>query len=137
MSYDKVLLAYKDDEGNYHSEAVRAIKEGQYYRIKSIPVYTENIAFNDLVAAELKGNILFFDKLIEISGHSVVQMIIFDEKMVQAVGKALTKRGLSWVLGEQKDMIAIDIPKERSYAPIKKWLVKVWKKIVGIIKKPA
>ena len=49
MLDSKLILPYKDDEGVIRGETVLATKEGNYYRIKSIPVYASKIALYDLI----------------------------------------------------------------------------------------
>jgi len=124
MSDSKILLTYKDEQGNYQIESVWATKEGVYYRINNIPFLAPNIALNDLVSAEKDGNGLYFDALIEASGHSAIQMLIFNEEEVTKVGKELEQLGCTWEGGHIKKLISVDIPKELSYSTIKKYLDK-------------
>src|ERR1700744_6599683 len=124
MSDSKILLTYKDDEGGYKVESVWATKEGPYYRINNFPFFAPNIALDDLVSAEEDDGALYFDSLIEPSGHSAVQMIIFDENGVGEIGKDLEGWGCTWEGSHVKNLIAIDIPKEVNYALIKQYLDK-------------
>jgi hypothetical protein len=124
MSNSKILLTYKDDDGSYKIESVWATKEGNYYRINNIPFFATNVALNDLVSADENDGALYFDTLIEPSGHSVVQMIIFDDKEVIQVGKELEQIGCTWEGSHLKNLISIDIPNEISYAAVKQSLDK-------------
>lgn len=124
MSDSKVLLTYKDDEGKYQIESVWATKEGSNYRINNIPFLATNIAMNDLVSVEEDEGALYFDKLVEASGHSAVQMIIFNENEVMQIGSELEKMGCTWEGSHIKTLIAIDIPKEVSYYIVKEYLDK-------------
>jgi hypothetical protein len=124
MSDNKILLTYKDDEGNYQTESVWATKEGGYYRINNIPFLATNVALNDLVSAEEDDGALYFDKLIEPSGHSAVQMIIFGENEVMQIGKELERFGCTWEGSHIKTLLSIDIPKEITYTDVKQYLEK-------------
>jgi hypothetical protein len=124
MSDNKILLTYKDDEGNYQTESVWATKEGDYYRINNIPFLATNVALNDLVSAEEDDGALYFDKLIEPSGHSAVQMIIFGENEVMQIGKELERFGCTWEGSHIKTLLSIDIPKEITYTDVKQYLEK-------------
>ena len=124
MSNNKILLTYKDDDGNYKIESVWATKEGDNYRINNIPFFATNIALNDLVSAKEDDGGLYFDRLIEPSGHSAVQMIIFDEKEVMQIGKELEQFGCTWEGSHIKTLIAIDIPKEILYSAVNQYLDK-------------
>ena len=122
----KILLTYKDDNGNYQIESVWATKEGNYYRINNIPFLAPNIALNDLVSAEEDDDALYFNKLIMSSGHSTVQIIFLldDSEIRETVEKDLLEMGCSWEESHRKDLISVDIPPMVSYSVIKKYLDK-------------
>jgi hypothetical protein len=124
MSDNKVLLTYKDEEGNYQIESLWATKEGDYYRMNNIPFFAPNIALDDIVSVEEDEGELHFDKLIKASGHSTVQMIIFNKSDVVDIGKELESFGCTWEGSHIETLIAIDIPKEIGYSVIKKYLDK-------------
>lgn len=122
MSDSKILLTYRDEDGNYQVESVWATKEGQYYRINNIPFLAPNLALDDLVEAEEDNGTLYFEKLIEPSGHSVIQMIIFDESEIMTIGKELEQFGCTWEGSHKKKLISIDVPKQVSYTVVKQYL---------------
>ena len=124
MSDNKILLTYKDEEGSYKIESVWATKQGEYYRIDNIPFLASNIALHDLVSVEIDNQELYFDKLIKSSGHSTIQMIIFNEYEVKQVGKELEQLKCTWEGSHVKTLIAIDVPKEIKYHPIREYLDK-------------
>jgi hypothetical protein len=122
MLDSKIVLPYKDNEGNIRGETVLATKEGDYYRIKSIPLYASKIALYDLIAVRLREGVPYFHKIIEDSGRSVIQMFIFNERQIDAIGKDLEEFGCLWRRGGDKHLIAFDVPKLVPYQPIKDWL---------------
>ena len=122
MSDSKLLLTYKDEDGEYQIESVWATKEGSYYRINNIPFLAPNIALGDLVEAEEDDGALYFEKLVEPSGHSVVQMIVFNESDVMEIGKELEQLGCTWEGSHKKKLISVDVPKDLSYTIIKQFL---------------
>jgi hypothetical protein len=122
MLDSKLILPYKDDEGVIRGEAVLATKEGNYYRIKSIPVHASKIALFDLIATRTREGRLYFHKIIESSGRSVLQMIIFKDRQIKAIGRDLEQFGCLWRRGDDKHLIAFDVPKHVPYQPIKDWL---------------
>lgn len=124
MSDSKILLTYKNEEGGYQIESVWATKEGEYYRINNIPFFATNVALNDLVSAEKDGDALYFDALIQASGHSTLQMFIFNEDEVMKVGKELEGYGCTWEGSHIKNLISIDVPEHFSYILIKEYLDK-------------
>lgn len=122
MLDSKLILPYKDDEGIIRGEAVLATKEGNYYRIKSIPVHASKIALYDLIGTRKRENVLYFQKIIESSGRSVIQMIVFRDRQIKAIGKDLEQFGCMWRRSDDKHLIAFDVPKHVPYRPIKDWL---------------
>jgi hypothetical protein len=115
-------LPYKDGEGVLCGETVQATKEGNYYRIKSIPVHASKIALYDLIDIRKREDILYFHKIIESSGRNVIQMIIFKKPQIKAIGRDLEQFGCMWRRGDDKHSIAFDVPKHVPYQPIKDWL---------------
>lgn len=122
MLDSKLILPYKDDEGVIRGEAVLATKEGNYYRIKSIPVHASKIALYDLIGIRKREGVLYFHKIIESSGRSVIQMIVFRDRQIKAIGKDLEQFGCMWRRSDDKHLIAFDVPKHVPYRPIKDWL---------------
>ena len=122
MLDSKLILPYKDDEGIVRGEAVLATKEGNYYRIKSIPVHASKIALYDLIGIRKREGVLYFHKVIESSGRSVIQMIVFRNRQIKAIGKDLEQFGCMWRRSDNKHLIAFDVPKHVPYRPIKDWL---------------
>lgn len=71
---NKVKFVYYDLEGNLAVESVWAAKEGNGYRIKNIPFFAPNIAYDDMISVEDDNGELFFDDIIiEESGNSTLQ----------------------------------------------------------------
>ena len=122
MLDSKLILPYKDDDGRIRGETILASKEGAYYRIKSIPIHASKIALYDLISTRTQEGVLYFHKIIESSGRSVIQMIFFKEGQIKAIGRDLEVFGCEWRHGDAKHLIAFDVPKHVPYQPIKEWL---------------
>src|SRR5258708_589288 len=102
MLDSKLVLPYKDDEGNIQGETVLATKEGEFYRIKSIPFHASKIALYDLIAIRNREGVLYFHKIIESSERSVIQMIVFKERQIKAIGRDLEQFGCMWHRSDNK-----------------------------------
>ncbi len=122
MLDSKLILPYKDDEGVIRGEAVLATKEGNYYRVKSIPVHASKIALYDLIGIRKREGVIYFHKIIESSGRSVIQMTVFRDRQIKAIGKDLEQFGCLWRRSDDKHLIAFDVPRHVPYRPIKDWL---------------
>jgi len=123
MSHSKILVTFKNDDDEYQIESVWAIKEGDNYRIDNIPFLAPNIALNDIISVEEEDGALYFDSLVEPSGHTTLQIVVFDESNVSGIVKELERFGCSWEGSHLKTLISVDVPKDVDYAPIKKYLV--------------
>jgi hypothetical protein len=122
MLDSKLILPYKDDEGIIRGETVLATKEANFYRINSIPVHASKIALHDLIGVRKREGVLYFNKIIESSGRSVIQMIVLKDRQIKAIGKDLEQFGCMWRRGDDKHLIAFDVPKHVPYPPIRDWL---------------
>lgn len=122
MSDSKIFLTFKDEDGNYQTESVWATKQGEYYRIDNIPFLAPNIALHDVVKVGEDEGVLYFEELVEPSQHSTIQMVIYDPSEVSLIGQDLNDMKCTWEGSHNKNLIAIDVPKEVSYPAVKKYL---------------
>jgi len=118
----KINLVYKDFDGNIQTESVWAEKAGENYKIVNIPFFTSNIAYGDIVSVEEDDGLLYFNELISPSGHSTIQMIIYDKDDVKRIGKELVALGCDWEGSHLDGYISIDVPATVSYKSIKEYL---------------
>lgn len=118
----KIKLVYHDLEGNLATEGIWAEKAGEYYRVKNVPFFAPNLAYNDLISVEDDDGELFFDSLIEPSGHSTVQVIFFKLEYFKQITGDLVKLNCAWEGSHLKEYISVDIPKTVDYSKVKKYL---------------
>lgn len=119
---NKVKFVYHDLEGVLATESVWALKEENGYRIKNIPFFAPNIAFDDIISIENDNGKLFFDDIIEESGNSTLQLIIYNENDIEEVTKKITSFHCGWEGSHLKGYISVNVPKEISYLPVKTFL---------------
>lgn len=118
----KILLVYRDFDDNLQIESVWGEKAGKYYRIINIPFFAVNIAYGDIVSVEEENGQLYFDDLIEPSGHSTIQMIIYEKNDVKKTGDELVALGCDWEGSHLDGYISVDVPPSISYLAIKNYL---------------
>ncbi|TPG31113.1 DUF4265 domain-containing protein [Flavobacterium pectinovorum] len=121
---DKVMFDYYDLEGNLDVESVWAAKEGNGYRIKNIPFFAPNIAYDDIISVEDDNGELFFDDIVEESGNSTLQIIIYNENDIEETIKKIESFDCGWEGSNLKGYISVNVPKEISYLPVKSFLSK-------------
>jgi hypothetical protein len=122
MRGSKLVLPYRDDEGIIRGETVSAIKEGNYYRINSIPLYASRIALYDLISIRNRAGTLYFHKIIETSGRNVIQMTLLKKRQISGIEKYLGRFDCLYRHSDDKRIVAFDVPKHVLYQPIKNWL---------------
>lgn len=122
----KVLFVYgqSSDLDGYGVESLWANKEGNYYRINNIPFFIKNIAWGDLVSVENDEGELYYDDLIDSSGHSTIQLVILNDEDAIAVGQEFIELGCSWEGSHLAKLIAIDVPGAIQYNSIRTHLEK-------------
>lgn len=119
----KVVLTYKDLEGNFAEETIWVFKVGENsYRVDNIPFFAPNIAFYDIISIEEDNGVLYFNELLEESGNSTVQIVFFDEGLGQIKIKELGDLGCGWEGMKGLPIYAVEIPREIDYNVIKTWL---------------
>jgi hypothetical protein len=119
----KVVLVYKDIEDEIAEETIWTEKlENGYYRIDNIPFYAPNLAYNDIIAVEDDGGVLYFDDLIKSSGHSTVQIIFFKEIEIEQILSILENIGCKWEGMKNQPYFSVDIPPNINYSSIKQFL---------------
>lgn len=119
---NKIKVVYYDQENNLAIESLWATQEGEFYRIKNIPFFAPNLSYNDLVKVELDANELYFDELIEASGHSTLQIFFFRNEIISKVQSRLIELGCSWEGSHKENYISVDIPRIVGYNSIKTYL---------------
>ncbi|MCD0487665.1 DUF4265 domain-containing protein [Pedobacter sp. MC2016-14] len=74
---------------------------------------------------------LFFDSLIEASGHSTLQIIFFKPDFVDRVTNDLMKFNCDWEGSHVREYISVDIPKIVVYVDARKYLDQ--KRVEGVL----
>ena len=121
----KIILTYKNEEGNLEEESLWGEKTGKdQYKIANIAFFAPNIAWEDIVQVEEDNGNLYFDKLLQASGNSTLQIIFFTHDYGDIL-KELEKMGCQWEGLTNKTYISLNIPREISYRPIKEYLEKL------------
>ncbi len=121
---DKVLFTFRNFEGNIEVESVWATRQGEYYRIDNIPFLAPNISFGDIVSVEEDDGQLYYDNLIQPSGHSTIQLVLLETSCFKYLTESMERMGCSWEGSHLPQLISIDVPKDVNYKSIKFFLDK-------------
>lgn len=84
--------------------------------------YAPNLALNDIISVENDEGNLYFDELIEPSGHSTIQIIFFHENEIKRLLNALEKIGCKWEGMKGQPYFAVDIPSKIDFKLVRRLL---------------
>ena len=119
---EKVVLVYKDIEGEIAEETIWVERVGKNFKVDNIPFYAPNVAINDIVSVEDDNGTLYFDELVKSSGHSTLQIVFFEQAEIKRVLKSMERMGCHWEGMEGQPYFAIDIPPNVDYKKIRQLL---------------
>lgn len=119
---EKVVLVYKDIEGEIAEETIWVEHVGKNFKVDNIPFYAPNVAINDIISVEDDNGTLYFDELVKSSGHSTLQIIFFKQAEIKRVLKSMERMGCHWEGMEGQPYFAIDIPPNVDYKKIRQFL---------------
>ena len=115
----KVLFAYEDLDGNTQIESLWATSSPEGYQVDNIPFFASNIAYGDVVLVEEENGALYFHDLVSESGHSTIQMILFEPAQPEVVCGELVELSCSWESAFSPRQVSVDVPPSIAYATVK------------------
>lgn len=121
----KINFVYYDLDEELATESVWAEKENNYYRIKNIPFFAPNISYDDLISVEEDEEELFFEDIIETSGNSTLQIIIYNKNDIADITKMIEHFGCGWEGSHLEGYISVNVPKEVDYTNVSEYLDKM------------
>jgi hypothetical protein len=117
---NKLILTYHLPNGEIAKESIWVKPVGAHYQVDNIPFFAPGIAVNDIVSAEEEHGQLHFEELITPSGHSTIQIVMFEMVEKDRITRQIEQFNCSWE--GFKRTIAIDIPASLEYKQIKHFL---------------
>lgn len=120
----KVFFVQKTDDGEFETESLWCTKVGDNYIVDNIPFIAKRISLGDTIKAEYDENekVFYFDDYIEVSGNSTIRIYFEDGSIIQEVRRQLEKLGCESEAFLSRKIIAVNIPKEVDYKPVKEYL---------------
>jgi len=121
--YKEVSLVYKEDQ-EYKIEKVNIEQYGIYYQIKGVPAFANGVAYNDIISVECENEQLFFNELIEVSGHSVIHIVVLKPKNSALFFANLISFDIGINYLHNNLYLVIDVPKNIFYKDLRDFLIK-------------
>jgi hypothetical protein len=118
MSECSIVFTFQDVTGDFHIERLRASKADSCFRIESIPLFTPSVSKGDIVSAVEDEDEFHFEMVMDLSGHSTIQVRVFDEMYMEHAFEYLGALGCSWEFSREKKVMAVDIPDDVQYSRV-------------------
>jgi len=119
-----VFFVQKVDEGVFETESIWCTKKGDNFIIDNIPFIAKRISLGDTIAAEFDDDDkqYYFDSFIEVSGNTTIRIFAYDEDSIVSTRKWLSEKECESEVLAERNIIAVNIPVEVIYTPIKAYL---------------
>lgn len=122
----KVLFVQKLGDNDFETESLWCIKSGSNFIIDNIPFVAKRISFGDTIKAEYdeEDKAYYFDDFVEISGNSTLRVYFNDASLIEEIRSQLNQLNCESEAFLTRKLIAVNVPKEIDYRPIRKYLEK-------------
>jgi hypothetical protein len=122
----KVFFVQDIGEGKYITESLWCDKVGDYFVIDNIPFIAKNISLGDTIKAEYdnEDKVFYFDDFVAESGNTTLRLYFNDISLIEIVRKQLNDYHCESEVLLQRKIVAVNVPKEIEYKPIKEFLDK-------------
>lgn len=120
----KVGFVQKIGEGEFETETIWCIIDGENFIVDNIPFIAKNISLGDSIKAEFDTDdqMYYFEDFIQTSGNSTIRIIIYDETAIKPTREWLEKHECESEVLPARNIIAVNIPKDVIYGPIRNFL---------------
>lgn len=120
---NKVIITYYDVNKNLAEEKlwIEKIHDGNY-KIKNIPFFAPNLAYDDIISIEEDEGRLYFEDLIQPSGHSTIQIVVLNTEKTNEIIENIEKFGCFWEGMDNQSYLAVNILSSINYTGIKQYL---------------
>ena len=120
----KIGFVQKIGEGEFETETIWCEVDGENFVVDNIPFVAKGISSGDIISAEYDTDdeMYYFEDIIKTSGNSTVRIMFYDDKDIEPTREWLNKNNCESEGFPKRSMIAVNIPKEVDYKPIKTFL---------------
>lgn len=119
----RIRIPFTNSEGAEEIETLWAIPREDGYELDNIPFHAQDLALGDVVSARPdEHGALRHAELVRPSGHSTIQLWFARPEDVEPIRETLRQRGCASELSELPRLVAVDVPPEVPYPPLKAFL---------------
>ncbi|MDQ0065121.1 DUF4265 domain-containing protein [Chryseobacterium lathyri] len=122
----KVFFVQETAEKEYQTESLWCKADVDNFIVDNIPFIAERISLGDTIEATIDEDdgLYYFEDFVANSGNTTVRIFIYNdyENKIEEVRSWLKERGCNSEVLLERNIIAVNIPEDVTYAPIKKYL---------------
>ena len=120
----KVLFVQKVDNDEFETESLWCIRKGDNYIIDNIPFVAKRVSLGDTIKVKYDPDekAYYFDDFVSVSGNTTVRVYFYDEKIIEDTRDVLNGLGCELEAFMARNILAINVPENIDYKPIKKYL---------------
>ncbi len=122
----KVFFVQQINETDLETEGLWCTKSGDNYVVESIPFVAKRISLGDTIQVEYDASdkSYYFDDFVSISGNTTVRLFFEDGSLIERTRRELNLLACEAKILIDRKIIAVSIPYEANYIPIKEYLDK-------------
>lgn len=120
----KVFFVQQIDNDQMETESLWCTVQGEYFVIDNIPFVAKRISLGDTIKAEYdeEDQAYYFEDFVEVSGNTTVRIYLEDESLIETIRGQLKELGCESEVLLQRRIIAVNIPQDIQYTPVKEYL---------------
>lgn len=122
----KVLFVQLIGEKEYETESLWCKSDGDYFVVDNIPFIAKRISLGDTIEAEFDDDDrqYYFEDFIASSGNSTVRLYVYEDQTnkIDEIRGWLQEKQCGTEVFLDRNIIAVNVPKDVFYQPIKKYL---------------
>lgn len=113
----KLHFKLSHDSEGYPPVAVESVwaspgESAELFVLDSIPFFAREATFQDVVRAVRDDGHLWFEKVVQPSGNSLIRLVFFFPDRIADVRDALSALGCSTELLRDRQLVAVNVPRE-------------------------
>jgi hypothetical protein len=120
----KVLFVENVGEDEYETEGIWCSRDGENFVVDNIPFVASRISLGDTIKAEYDADekAFYFDDFVKASGNTTVRLYFQDISIIEDARSKLVELGCEGEIFLTRKMLAVNVPYDKEYRPIKKLL---------------
>jgi hypothetical protein len=120
----KVAFVQEVAKDEYETETLWCDIDGENFIVDNIPMIAKRISLGDTIKAEFdeEEKRYYFDDFVLTSGNSTIRIFFYNNDLIELTRKWLNNVGCESEVLLARSTVAVNIPKEIDYVPIRNYL---------------